>query len=53
MLYKNRKFDVRVWVLITSKIEIYMYTEGYIRTSSNQYTLDNHDNYIHLTNNCL
>jgi len=30
-----------------------MYKEGYIRTSSNKYTLEEHDNYIHLTNNCL
>jgi hypothetical protein len=39
--------------MVTDKFEIMMYTEGYIRTSSNEYTLKNFDNYIHLTNNCL
>ncbi len=53
LLYKGRKFDIRVWVLVTHNLEIYMYTQGYIRTSSNQYTLKDYDNFIHLTNNCL
>jgi hypothetical protein len=53
LLYNERKFDIRVWVLITQKLEIYMYKEGYIRTSSNKYTLSEFDSYIHLTNNCL
>ena len=53
LLYKDRKFDIRIWVLVTSKLEIYMFKRGYIRTSSNKYTLENYDNFIHLTNNCL
>ena len=53
LLYKGRKFDVRVWVVVTAKFEIMMYTQGYIRTSSNEYTLKSYDNFIHLTNNCL
>jgi hypothetical protein len=53
LLYKDRKFDIRVWVVVTHDIKIYMYKEGYIRTSSNIYTLNEYDNFIHLTNNCL
>ena len=53
LLYKGRKFDIRVWALVTSKIEIYFYTNGYLRTSSDDYDLNNENNYIHLTNNCL
>jgi hypothetical protein len=30
-----------------------MYTEGYLRTSSDDYELSNGNNYVHLTNNCL
>lgn len=34
--------------------KLYYYKEGYIRTSSFEYTLDNlSENYVHLTNNCL
>jgi len=25
ILYEDRKFDIRVWVLITQKLEIYMF----------------------------
>ena len=53
LLYKDRKFDIRVWVIVKSPIEVFIYRKGYIRTSSNAYTLKNLDNYIHLTNNCL
>ena len=30
-----------------------MFKQGYIRTSSNNYTMDEQDRFIHLTNNCL
>ena len=36
LLYKERKFDIRIWVLVTSKLEIYMFKRGYVRTSSNK-----------------
>ena len=53
LLYQGRKFDIRVWVLITWKNELYYYKHGYIRTSSNHYSLNTCLNYVHLTNNCL
>jgi len=53
LLYKNRKFDIRVWALATSKNEIFYYKAGYLRTSSEEYKLDSKHNYVHLTNNCL
>lgn len=34
LLFNNRKFDIRVWVIATSKGELYFYNEGYLRTSS-------------------
>ena len=53
LLYKNRKFDIRMWAVITWKDQLYYYKSGYIRTSSDYYTLDSKLNYVHLTNNCL
>ncbi len=53
LLYTGRKFDIRMWTLITWKKEFYFYRYGYVRTSSDVYTLDSKLNYVHLTNNCL
>lgn len=54
LLYKSRKFDLRVWSIVSAKGELFMYRQGYMRTSSASYDTSNLvDNYIHLTNNCL
>ena len=53
MLFKGRKFDIRVWSVATHKGEFFFYKNGYLRTSSDDYSLDNENNYVHLTNNCL
>jgi len=50
----NKKFDIRVWVLVTHLMEVYVFKEGYLRMSSEDYTLDEIDNpFIHLTNNAV
>lgn len=33
LLINKRKFDVRVWVLVTQENKVYFYKEGYLRTS--------------------
>jgi len=53
LLYLKRKFDIRIWVVVTEKYEIFVYKQAYIRTSSDSYDVKASDNYIHLTNNCL
>jgi len=53
MLYMNRKFDLRIWVVVTEKNEIFLYNKAYLRTSSDGYDLNTSKNYVHLTNNCL
>lgn len=56
MLIHNRKFDIRMWVLITQEMDCFLFKEGYIRTSSTAYAIDpsNVDNkYVHLTNNAI
>ena len=34
MLIKNRKFDLRIWVLVTANLRGYVFKEGYVRLSS-------------------
>lgn len=55
-LINSRKFDIRVWVLITHKMNSYFYHEGYLRTSSEIYSSDENtfsDPIVHLTNNAI
>lgn len=53
LLYNGRKFDIRVWVLLTEKFQIYFYREGYLRTSSIDYSNQDKNLHVHLTNQCL
>ena len=53
LLYYGRKFDIRMWAIVTAKNEIFLFTKGYLRTSSESFDLKNSNNYVHLTNNCL
>lgn len=53
-LIQNRKFDIRVWVLLTQNHNLYFFKEGYIRTSAEEFQLkDIHNYFIHLTNNAI
>ncbi len=40
-------------MVVTDRGDVFFYKDGYIRTSSEEYTLDSNLNYVHLTNNCL
>lgn len=53
LLFKGRKFDIRIWAIATGKHELFYYRHGYLRTSSSEYDPHGTDNFIHLTNNCL
>lgn len=53
LLYKGRKFDLRVWAVVNHMNEVFFYKKGYVRLSSENYDLANQNNYVHLTNNCL
>jgi hypothetical protein len=52
-LYKGRKCDIRIWVLITHKMEVYMFKEGHLKASSVNYNADNFDSFVHITNYSL
>ena len=57
LLYKSRKFDIRHYLLLTSFngiFKAYWFPEGYIRTSSTQFSLKKTTNLlVHLTNEAI
>lgn len=57
LLYKQRKFDIRAWVIfVNSKVRdcsAYLFEEQYLRLSSKNYDVTTSDKYIHLTNNAI
>ena len=52
-LYNGRKFDIRIWVLLTHKMNAYIFKEGHLKVSSINYDLDSNNSFIHLTNYSL
>ena len=56
MLFNHRKFDVRMWVLVTHDNSCYYFPEGYIRTASETYSISSNsleNKFMHLTNNAI
>ena len=55
-LIHGRKFDIRVWVLVSSSGKCYFFKQGYLRTSASEFSMDaaNPDcPEVHLTNNAV
>ena len=50
LLYFGRKFDIRIWVLLTCDLKVYVFKEGHLKCCSVKYDLNTNDNYSHLTN---
>ncbi len=53
LLYNNRKFDIRMWALIDHKMDIYLFKEGHLKTTSTEYTTESKDKFVHITNYSL
>lgn len=57
LLVNQRKFDIRVFAMVTSINGVnqgYYYQEGYIRTSSREFDLEElDDRFVHLTNDAI
>jgi len=44
---------LRIWALVTADYRIFVYKDGYLRTSGAEYDLATRDVNVHLTNQCL
>jgi hypothetical protein len=56
MLYCRRKFDLRHYIMMTcvnGLVKGYWYRDGYVRTTSSEYSLLASDGSIHLTNDAV
>ena len=57
LLIHRRKFDIRTYALMTTingNLKGYLYEEGYLRTSSREYSILNLNNkLVHLTNDAV
>ena len=50
LLYNDRKFDMRIWVLLNHEMNIYICKEGHLKVASEKYYIQSNDLYVHLTN---
>ena len=53
LLINQRKFDIRIHSFIDQNNVMYLSREGYIRTSSEAFTLNENSHFVHLTNNAV
>ena len=53
LLYKNRKFDIRCFVLVDYHLNIYFFKEGHLKASSELYNINKDNRFIHITNYSL
>lgn len=55
MIVKNRKFDLRVWVLVTdwNPLTIWLFKKPYVRFPAHDYSKDVTNNYAHLANHSI
>ena len=53
LLYKGRKCDIRIWVLLTHKMKVYVFKEGHLKTCSVDYDVNSKDAFTHITNYSL
>ena len=59
LLINKRKFDIRVYAMLVCSNGVtrgYFYEEGYIRTSSKEYSISNNklkNKFVHLTNDAI
>ena len=56
MIVKNRKFDLRIWVVVTdwNPLTIWMFKKPYVRLPAHDYNPNDIDNnYSHLANNSI
>ena len=51
LCYYGRKCDMRIWVMLTQGLKVYIYKEGHLKTCSEKYDINNQkDAFVHITN---
>ena len=50
LLYRGRKFDVRIWVLLSHNMKVYIFKEGHLKATSSLFSLEDKNFFVHLTN---
>ena len=50
LLYYGRKCDIRIWVLLTQNMKVYVFKEGHLKTCSVLFDIDSKDAFTHITN---
>ena len=50
LLYRGRKCDMRIWVLLTHEMKVYFFKEGHLKTCSVEYDVNSEDAFTHITN---
>ena len=50
LLYKGRKCDMRIWVLLTHQMKVFLFKEGHLKTCSIEYDINSKDAFTHITN---
>lgn len=50
LLDKGRKFDIRIWVLLTHTKELYVFKQGHLKASSELFDIKSNSTFVHLTN---
>ena len=52
LLYQGRKFDIRIWILMISGQEnyVYIFKQGHLKATSAEYDINSQSPFIHLTN---
>ena len=53
LLYNNRKFDIRCFVLVDYNLNLYFFKEGHLKGSSELYNLNDNNKFIYITNYSL
>ena len=53
LLYNNRKFDIRCFILFDSNFNVFYCKEVHLKGSSEEYDLNNTNKFIHFTNHSI
>ena len=50
LLYRGRKCDIRIWVLLTQNMKVYVFKEGHLKTCSVEFNINSSNAFTHITN---